>query len=192
MNMSLLSADLNDDLEALIARTRRGEQGGQDAYHLFLQTLTPLLRRMLYRPLYACGQHHAVEDIVQETLLAIHLKLHTYDATKPFLAWLRIVAKHKMIDYLRRNKNNTYSIDEDGFGELEDTSHPTETMVGRDLDKLLSQLKPPSGDLIYALKIEGATINDLAIKYGLTESNVKILVHRGLQKLSQLAIGVST
>lgn len=189
MNKSLLSADLNDELEALIVRTRRGEK---EAYHLFLQTLAPLLRRMLTRPLYACGQHHAVEDIVQETLLAIHLKLHTYDATKPFLAWLRIVSKHKMIDYLRRQKNNTYSIDEEGFGELEDTSQPTETMVGRDLDKLLSQLKPPSGDLIYGLKVEGATIADLARKHGLTESNVKVLVHRGLQKLSQLAIGATT
>ncbi|MEK7801640.1 MAG: sigma-70 family RNA polymerase sigma factor, partial [Pseudomonadota bacterium] len=186
--MSLPSADLNDALEALILRTRHGEQ---EAYHLFLQTLAPLLRRMLYRPLYACGQHHAVEDIVQETLLAIHLKLHTYDATKPFLAWLRIIAKHKMIDFLRRHKNNTSSLDEDGFGELEDTSQSTETMVVRDLDKLLSQLKPPSGDLIYGLKVEGATISDLAQKYGLTESNVKVLVHRGLQKLSQLARGAT-
>ena len=44
------------------------------------------------------------EDVVQETLLAIHLKRHTWRADGPVLPWVFAIARYKLIDHLRKNK----------------------------------------------------------------------------------------
>lgn len=178
----------NSELEiSLAALANRSRNGDKAAYGDFLRTLTPVLRRMIYHPMAAYAQQHAIEDVVQETLLTVHLKLHTYDPAYPFLAWVRVVVKHKMIDYLRRHKLKTTSIDDENFGDIVDTAHDGETETRRDLAKLLDQLKPPLGDIIYALKVDGANVRETAQKFNLSESNIKVMVHRGLQKLAELA-----
>ncbi|MFZ8528631.1 sigma factor, partial [Staphylococcus aureus] len=42
-----------------------------------------------------------VDDAVQDTLIAIHEKRHTYDPERPFKPWLMAVARYKWIDRLR-------------------------------------------------------------------------------------------
>lgn len=127
------------------------------------------------------------EDITQDTLLAIHLKLHTYDEEQAFLPWLHTVARYKTIDCLRRNKHApALSLDDDNVPEPEDAASHQDITAARDLNKLLAQLKPPTGEIIHALKVEGVTIKELAETHKTSESNIKVIVHRGLQKLSQL------
>lgn len=179
-----MSSAEDKKFETLVAQTRANDQ---KAYKTLLESLAPLLRKMVYSQMERFGKQDYIEDVVQETLLAVHLKLHTYDSAYPFLAWVRVIARHKTIDFLRRTKKQSISIDEDNFGELPDPMASSEVRtIHRDLDLLLSQLKPPAGDLIYALKVEGASIKDLAQTFKLSESNVKVLIHRGLQKLSAL------
>jgi RNA polymerase sigma-70 factor (ECF subfamily) len=174
--------DVEDRFYRLILSSR---QGNSKDYEEFLRLLTPILRRMVYSQMAGFSQQGAVEDVVQETLLAVHLKLHTYDISQPFMAWVRVVLKHKMIDYLRRVKMQNVSIDDDKFLEL--SSAPVEEEGTKlDLDKLLSHLKPPAGDIIYALKVQGVGIRELSERFKMSEGNIKIIVYRGLQKLSLL------
>jgi RNA polymerase sigma-70 factor, ECF subfamily len=175
--------DLDETFKALVMQTR---QGDQPAYRKLLTELAPVIRRMVAGRIGQGGRQHYVEDITQDTLLAIHLKLHTYDAGLSFLAWASAVARHKMIDNLRRIKGTTVSIDDENLPELVDTANPEASAVTHDLQNLLGQLKPPAGDLIYALKVEGASIRELAAAHKLSEANVKVIVHRGLQTLSRL------
>ena len=176
-----MTPDLEARLKQLVMETR---QGKFESYEVLLRELLPFLRRTAHGQLSRFNKADYAEDVTQDTLLAIHLKLHTYDDKLPFLAWVRVVARHKLIDLLRRLKLETTSLDDEH--ELADTVNIEMPAIKSDLTKLLSQLKPPAGDLIYAIRVEGATVQELSQQFRLSESNIKVLVHRGLQKLSLL------
>lgn len=175
---------LDTALRDLIMRARRGDQA---AYKMLLMQIAPIIRRAVSARLGRWGQQGYAEDITQDALLAIHLKLNTYDEKQAFLPWLRTVARYKMIDFLRRNHHApTLSIDDEDVPEPEDAANQQDMTASRDLDKLLTQLKPPAGEIIRALKIEGISVRELASAHGISEANIKVIVHRGLQKLSKL------
>lgn len=175
--------DLEQKLKELVMATRCGDKA---AYAELLRLITPLLRRGASAYLVKFGRVGHAEDAVQETLLAVHLKLHTYDEALPFLNWIRVVLRHKMVDFLRRNRVPVTSIDDIEFWEPEGDNNVEQDTVTRDLQKLLDRLRPPAGSIIHALKIEGASVKELAVQYNMTESNIKVIVHRGLQKLADL------
>lgn len=178
------SEELDQLLQRLVAETRQGQTA---SYKQLLETLAPVVRRIAASLLAHGGQIAMAEDVTQEVLIAIHLKLHTYEQGLSFVAWLRAVTRHKVIDALRRNKLPVSSIEETSFAEPADPEDFEEIQsVRRDLQQLLSQLKPPTGEIIHALKVEGMTVQELAVRYKMTESNIKVIVHRGLQKLSAL------
>jgi RNA polymerase sigma-70 factor (ECF subfamily) len=160
--------------------------GDQAAYKQLLTKVAPVIRRTIAARIGRWGQQHYAEDITQDTLLAIHLKLHTYDAELPFLAWVNAAARHKLIDNLRRIKGVNVSLDDENMPPLIDPKNPEEPGVSLDLHRLLGQLRPPAGDIIYALKVEGASVRELAVIHKLSEANVKVIVHRGLQKLARM------
>jgi RNA polymerase sigma-70 factor (ECF subfamily) len=178
---------LDVELRNLVMQTR---QGDQIAYKKLLTGTAPIVRRMVSARIGRSGQQHYVEDITQDTLLAIHLKLHTYDAHMPFLAWVHAVARHKLIDHFRCIKGATFSLDDETMPELVDSANPEEASIVLDLQKLLGQLKPPAGEIIRALKVEGTSVKDIAATHKLSEANVKVIVHRGLQKLAQIVRSV--
>lgn len=184
MNASATEQALEKALKDLLLQVR---QGDQTVYKKFLLQVAPVIRRAVYARLGRWGQQGFVEDITQDVLLAIHLKLHTYNAELDFLPWVRTVAKYKMIDFLRRqNKNVAISLDDEDVAEPVDETSQQDITATRDLNKLLMQLKPPAGEIIHALKVEGATVRELAAAYKMSEANIKVIVHRGLQKLAKL------
>ncbi len=176
-----LSEMLNDDLKILVAKTRIGDKV---AYSQFLSMLAPYIRRAAGAQLTKTKHGHYVEDVTQEVLLTIHLKLHTYDDTYPFLSWMRVILWHKIIDFLRRQKTNVSSIEEMEFWEPSDDVNPEEVTVQYDVTRLLGRLKSPAGDIIHDMKINGLSVRELSVKYELSESNVKVTVHRGLKEIS--------
>src|SRR5262245_22498445 len=84
-------------LHALLVR---GLAGDALAYHAFLKDLSGHLRAFLRKRLARLPDE--VEDLVQETLLAVHNQRHTYDPTQPLTSWVQSIAKYKWVDLLRR------------------------------------------------------------------------------------------
>src|SRR5580698_9022811 len=82
---------------------RAGNAGDADSYGRLLRQLSPALRAFAGRGLARAGMPVTdAEDIVQETMLAVHLKRQTWDESAPLAPWLFAIARHKMIDVLRR------------------------------------------------------------------------------------------
>jgi RNA polymerase sigma-70 factor, ECF subfamily len=88
--------------------------GDQLAYQRLLLAVAPHIRGVARRCLPQAGSAD-VEDIVQETLLAVHLKRTTWDPSLPFLPWLNAVARHKAIDAIRR-KGGRIEVEIDDVG----------------------------------------------------------------------------
>jgi RNA polymerase sigma-70 factor (ECF subfamily) len=158
--------------------------GDAAAYSMFLDELTARLRSYLRRRLG--GLPDEVEDLLQELLLAVHNKRHTYDPRQPLTAWVQAIARYKLVDLLRRRSRSdvlTDSLDEDDqvFGTtLNDAAE-----ARYDVAKLLRGLPDRQRLPILHVKIEGSSVTDTAVRTGMSESAVKVGIHRGLKALAE-------
>lgn len=122
------------------------------------------------------------EDLVQETLAAIHSRRGTYDTSLPFTAWVYGIARYKIIDVYRRNKRRpTVSIDD--VHELFANDEAEAANAKRDIEKLLAMLPEKQADLVRKIKLEGLSVEQVAARMGMSQSAVKVGVHRALKAL---------
>ena len=85
--------------------------GNAAAHRALLDRLSRHLRGYYKRHLVRSGRSaEEAEDLVQEALLAIHLKRHTFDVETLFTPWVHAVARYKLVDYLRRNRISQSSV----------------------------------------------------------------------------------
>lgn len=154
--------------------------GDAAAYRELLQGLTRHLRSYFARRLGAAE----AEDAVQETLIAIHTRRTTYDPQLPLTAWVYGIARYKLIDEYRRHKRRaTVPLDE--VEELFGHDETQEAIAKRDVDKLLDKLPPAKRQLVRDIKLDGASIAETAKRTGLSESSVKVTIHRALKSLAE-------
>jgi RNA polymerase sigma-70 factor, ECF subfamily len=160
-----------------------GLAGDSSAYHSFLKELSAHLRAFLRKRLVNLPEE--VEDLVQELLLAIHNQRHTYDPSQPITAWTYTIARYKLVDLLRRRSrkellNNPLDEEDD----LLATSDSEAADARRDLGKLLAHLPDRQRLPIIHMKIEGLSVAETARLTGMSQSAVKVGVHRGLKALA--------
>lgn len=161
----------------------RGLAGDGAAYHVFLKELSAHLRAFLRRRL--SGLPDEVEDLVQEALLAVHNQRHTYDAQQPLTAWVQAIAKYKLVDLLRRRASRDLCNDPfDDDLELFAESDTDAADARRDVAKLLRLLPDHQRLPIVHMKLEGLSVVETARVTGMSESAVKVGVHRGLKALA--------
>ena len=163
----------------------RGLSGEASSYEAFLRELSAFLRAFLRGRLMRVPDE--VEDLVQETLLAVHNQRHTYDAAQPLTAWVHAIARYKLIDFLRRRAGREAM--NDPLGDEDDllaTSDEEAREARRDLAVLLAKLPDRHRLPIQHVKIEGLTVAEAAKLTGMSESAVKVGIHRGLKALSAL------
>jgi RNA polymerase sigma-70 factor (ECF subfamily) len=127
------------------------------------------------------------EDLVQETLLAVHLQRGTYDANYPVTAWLLAIARYKLVDlWRRRGRREDLHDDVDDLDGLPMVGEQADVHASRDLSLLLQALPVSQRQAIELTKLEGLSIAEASNRSGLSESSIKVLVHRGLKRLSEL------
>src|ERR1700677_3843657 len=158
--------------------------GDGASYRVFLDELSLHLRSFLRRRL--TRQPEEIEDIVQELLLAIHNQRHTYDARLPLTVWVHAIARYKVIDWLRRRSrhdllNDSLDEREELFAAPDDAAAAEASL---DLAKLLKQLPERQRLPIQYVKIEGGSVAEAAKRIGISESAVKVGIHRGLKVLA--------
>jgi RNA polymerase sigma-70 factor (ECF subfamily) len=161
----------------------RGLDGDSAGYRQFLAELGPHLRGFLRRRL----QNHTadVEDLVQEILLAVHNARHTYRSEEPLTAWIHAIARYKLIDYFRaRSRQEALNDPLDDAFELLAAPDLEPAQAKRDVARLLEQLPDRQRLPIMHVKLEGLSVTETAQLTGMSESAVKVGVHRGLKALA--------
>lgn len=127
-----------------------------------------------------------VEDLVQETLMAVHTRRVSWDRTRPFAPWLRAIARYKLMDHLRLHYAKGTVPLPDGADEWmadEDAVDPGDAL---DVADLLDELPDNQRRWIRMTKLEGRSMAEAGQATGHTEGNVKVGVHRGLKRLAAL------
>jgi RNA polymerase sigma-70 factor (ECF subfamily) len=181
--LQIIEADLH-------AAWREALAGNARCYQDVLTRLSQHLRLFLRRRLRDKPQD--VEDLVQEILLSIHQKRHTYDPNQPLTAWVYAIARYKLIDHLRaqaRHDDKNDPID-DWHDQLWMASTEDANASKVHLTHMLSQLPDKQRRPIEHTKLEGHTVAEAAELTGQSESAVKVNIHRGLKALAKLYGGI--
>lgn len=161
----------------------RGMDGDEAAYRDFLQTSATHLRAFLRRRLSRWPDD--VEDLVQESLLALHNQRMTYDRDSPLTAWMYAIARYKLIDWLRRHARHEGLNDPlDDDSELFSTADADGSEARRDLQKVLNMLPEQQRVAILHTKVDGLSVRETAAAMQISEASVKVAVHRGLKALA--------
>lgn len=163
---------------------RSAISGDNAAYSRLLKAIVPRLRAGARRGLLRAGQPiDQAEDIVQEILLAVHLKRHTWDVNAPFAPWLFAIARNKLIDLLRRRGRRVF-VNIDDFADTLAGEAAAESIPATEVAAHLKSLPPRQREVLQSIAVESASIKDTAAKFAMTEGAVRVALHRGLASLT--------
>jgi len=167
-----------DEWSRLMAAAQAGNGG---VYRRLLSELTIWLRRYFSRRMPPA----VVDDAVQETLMAVHRRRHTYDPRQPFLPWLAAIARRKWVDQLR-------ALERHAAADLPDTvavsDHESAVVSASVLTGLMSELRPAQASVIELVKLRGYSLEEASRETGQSISAVKVNIHRGLARLTALIV----
>jgi len=158
--------------------------GDARAHRALLLALLPVLHRYFSRKV---SNNADVDDLVQITLIAVNERRDTYDPKRPFSPWLFAIARYKMVDQFRRTRSHVRL---DDIGEIADERNFGEAVTARlDVEAQLARLSAKQAAAVRATRIEGLSVAEVAERDGISQSNVKISVHRGLKALAKRVFG---
>lgn len=174
-----------DQLRRWMIGGLKGDAGDHSA---LLSALVPLLQAFYRRRVRNAAED--VEDLVQETLIAVHTRRATYDPDRPFGVWLFAIARYKMIDHFRRRRQNCPIEDVEEILAID--GFEASSLARIDVDRMLETLPAKQADAIRRTHIEGSSIAEAASGAGIGESDVKVSVHRGLKALAARVRGATS
>lgn len=163
-----------------------GLDGNAAAHGLLLRALVPLLHAFYRRRLNTTED---AEDLVQDTLIAVHTRRETFDRDRPFTAWFYSIARYRMIDHYRRRRRTVPIEDVETILAIEGFEDSSNARL--DVDNLLLTLSPKQARAIRDTHLDGKSVAEAASGAGIGESDVKVSVHRGLKALGARINGSS-
>ncbi|MFN3721562.1 MAG: sigma-70 family RNA polymerase sigma factor [Paracoccaceae bacterium] len=158
--------------------------GDSRAYARFLRAITPVLRGIVRSRGAALGEA-GCEDVLQEVLLALHLKRHTWQVGTPVRPWLYAITRYKVIDAFRaRGRRIDVPID-DFIDVLPAEAGPDPTQAA-DVDKMIGMLDPRAAHLVRQVGLEGDSMAEVGAKLDMTDGAVRVALHRAFKQLAEL------
>ena len=169
---------------ALMAAAQAGDK---TAYQTLLRDCVPLIRAIARRQGVSGDQ---VDDVVQEVLLTIHRARQTYDPTRSFTAWLRVIAERRAIDLLRQTGRR-------GARELhspvafenypDEAADPASGLQHADdagrVNQALAQLPPRQREAVQYLVLNEQSLADASAATRRSKVSLKVNLHRALKTL---------
>ena len=180
----MVRLDSETDWEVLLARANEGDSV---AFARFLMQVTPMLRGVIRAKGRGLPDHQH-EDVLQEVLLAIHLKRQSWRRGSPVRPWLYAVARYKVVDAFRRRGAAVHLPIEDFCDLLPDEAQAT-PLANRDAETMLAQIDPRSAALVRAVTLDGQSAEAAGQPLGLTPGAARVALHRAMKRLSGLAQG---
>lgn len=170
-----------DDWGQLLTEANAGDA---HAYAQFLRAITPVLRGIVRARGAGLGEA-GCEDIVQDVLLAVHLKRHTWMPDSPVRPWLYAITRHKVADAFRA-RGRRIDLPLEDFAEViaaEAAPDPTEAA---DMDKMIGMLDGRSARIVRMIGLNGASAAETGEALNMSEGAVRVALHRALKALAVL------
>ena len=183
----------------LVLISRALATGDTTAYNELMKLYRDPIYFMLYEKV---GDQELAKDLTIEALGKAFKKLHLYTPDYAFSTWLYTVARNNCIDYLRKNKLPTISInklqtDEDGkrnnFDIASKDLDPENMMIKKQrisiLRQIVDQLKPKYRDLVKLRYFKELSYEEIAELLDLPIGTVKAQLFRSREQLFKIMSG---
>jgi len=181
--------------ERLKSQFLAGGAGDAKAYASFLDLAAKIIRSNLRKTIPSSRSHSRdlLEDLVQDVLLALHQKRHTFRPDYPILPWLFAIARHRWIDIARMIsvRPQLLNWEESDFSAIADPNAEDraeraglEFEAKEKVSEMLEILSPKQRELIRMAKLEELPLAEVAVRLGMSLSAVKVGVHRAMHKLA--------
>jgi RNA polymerase sigma factor (sigma-70 family) len=173
-----------DKLDAWGELLKAANAGDNRAYALFLQTVSPVLRGIVRAKSGGLGPA-ACEDVLQEVLLAIHLKRHTWVPESPVRPWLYAITRYKVVDAFRA-RGRKVDLPIEDFAEVLAAEAGPDPTEAADMAKMIGMLDGRSAEIVRKIGLEGATVAETGQTLAMSEGAVRVALHRALKTLAIL------
>lgn len=163
---------------------RAALQGDEQAYRELLSSLSQGLRVIVRSRLQRLGTTQAgAEDVVQEILLALHLKRNTWDPHTELAPWVAAITRNKLVDAFRR-RGQREEIQIEQVIETLQSERTDEDSDAADVRKMLDGLSQQQRDIVQSISLEGSSTQETAARLGMSEVAVRVALHRSLKALA--------
>lgn len=157
---------------------RRYQAGEGDALEALYQLVTPRLRAVFRQS----TNESELDELIQETWFQLHRSRNTWRPTELLLPWVYSIARHVRANHYRKTARR-------GEVELDERLSVPATELSFDWEQLLNELPPSQKEVLILMKVEGRTLEEVAIATGSTVGSVKQKAHRAYARLRSLLGG---
>jgi len=169
------------------AQMAAAQSGDRAAYEALLRDCVPFISVIAGRQGVPPDRR---DDVVQDVLLTIHRARQTYDPTRSFNAWLRVIAERRAIDLLRQVRRHGArelhapvafeSYPDHGADPARGVEHAQTS--GRVKDAL-ANLPAGQREAVEALVLREQSLAEASITTRRSKSALKVNLHRALKAL---------
>lgn len=168
--------------------------GDQSAYEKLMKKYYQLIYNLIYRMI---SKKEDVEDLTQEAFIKAFNSLHNFDKQFAFSTWLFKIATNNAIDYLRKKKLSTFSIDKDIESddsdfkfEIPDSEnkpdrHIIDSQMRKILDEAIESLPKKYKEVIELRHKHEMEYEEISKKLSLPLGTVKAHIFRGRELLNK-------
>lgn len=157
-------------------------EGNKDSFELLVNRYASFIHKIAYGRL---GDYHLAEDVVQEVLLKVYLRLSNLKELDKFKNWLYIIAVTTCIDWYRKNRDDCVST-----GSCEEVcctdmveKKLEHNCLKEDLGKALNTLSKLSRCAAVLHFMSGYKIKEVAVRLNLSTDAVESRLRRAKQRL---------
>lgn len=172
----------SDDEWAVLLRA--GMEGDARSYRAFLSAISPVIRGIVRARGRMLGDAQC-EDVVQDVLMAVHTKRHTWRQDAPLRPWLYAITRHKVVDAFRA-RGAAIDVPVEDFSDVLEAPADVDPTERRDMEKLIGMLDDRSAGIVRLIGFEGHTTAETGEKLGMSEGAVRVALHRAFKTLSRL------
>jgi RNA polymerase sigma-70 factor (ECF subfamily) len=160
---------------------------------MLLQDCIPFIKMVARRQGVSVDR---IDDVVQETLLTVHRARQTYDPSRSFAAWLRMIAQRRAIDGLRCHNRHqgreihaplAYENHADTGGDPRESADRSDR-IGL-LGRAVATLPARQFEAVQHLALSGLSLAEAATATGRTMGALKVNFHRALKTLRAELVG---
>lgn len=178
------------------------QAGDQEAYRVAVAKFSP---RMLATARAIVGPSNA-DDVVQDAWVTVYRQIERFEQRSALATWLQRIVANGAISHLRRQKkqassetNQEQPPDADWFDDRGrwvnppvawDTSTPEDLLTASDLqeciDKHIALMTDQQRHVLVMRDMQSQSFDDICNDLELSASNVRVLLHRGRNKLMKM------
>ena len=152
--------------------------GSSVAYESFLTLASAIIKKYLT---FMGGKYEAqetIEDLLQEILISIHQKKHTFQLDRPVLPWIYAITRYRFIDFYRLKKRAPKTVELPDDLSAKENAEPF-----INIEEILSMLSTKQRDMIYLVKVEGSSYSEAAATLQISVPSLKVGIHRAIKSI---------